>query len=95
MNSLEIVEDLYRSFEGFIEYPQEISRKKHRPLSPREQELFKLMIAGKSNKEIALLMGLKKQTVITYTRSILKKMRVRRKQQAIDLADEALATLND
>lgn len=52
------------------------------PLSPREMEILEFVIRGKSNKEIAQMLGISHQTVKNHMTSILKKLDVRDRTQA-------------
>lgn len=52
------------------------------PLSPREMEILRFVTQGKSNKEIAQLLGISHQTVKNHMTSILKKLDVRDRTQA-------------
>lgn len=52
------------------------------PLSPREMEILRYVTQGKSNKEIAQLLGISHQTVKNHMTSILKKLDVRDRTQA-------------
>ena len=45
-------------------------------LSPRENEVLKLMTKGLTNREIALALGISPKTVATYTTRIYLKLRV-------------------
>ncbi len=52
------------------------------PLSAREMEILQHVTRGKSNKEIAQLLGISHQTVKNHMTSILKKLDVRDRTQA-------------
>lgn len=52
-------------------------------LTPREQEVMQLIIAGKTNREIADLLVLAESTVKSYINSIYRKLNVRSRVQAI------------
>ncbi len=52
------------------------------PLSPREMEILQFVTQGRSNKEIAQLLGISHQTVKNHMTSILKKLDVRDRTQA-------------
>jgi two-component system, NarL family, response regulator DevR len=52
------------------------------PLSLQEQRILPLVAEGKTNKEIAIDMGLSELTVKSYVRSIYHKLRVSRRAQA-------------
>jgi two-component system, NarL family, response regulator DevR len=51
-------------------------------LSPQEERVMILVVEGKTNKEIALNMGLSEKTVKNYLSNIFQKMQVSRRSQA-------------
>jgi two-component system, NarL family, response regulator DevR len=51
-------------------------------LSPQEERVMILVVEGKTNKEIALDMGLSEKTVKNYLSNIFQKMQVSRRSQA-------------
>ncbi len=53
------------------------------PLSDREMEVLELVVQGKSNKEIAALLGISHQTVKNHITSILRKFGVEDRTQAV------------
>ena len=53
------------------------------PLSDREMEVLTLVVEGKSNKEIAALLGISHQTVKNHITSILRKFGVEDRTQAV------------
>ncbi|MGC1376224.1 MAG: response regulator transcription factor [Anaerolineales bacterium] len=53
------------------------------PLSDREMEVLNLVVEGKSNKEIATLLGISHQTVKNHITSILRKFGVEDRTQAV------------
>lgn len=53
------------------------------PLSEREMEVLNLVVEGKSNKEIAALLGISHQTVKNHITSILRKFGVEDRTQAV------------
>lgn len=53
------------------------------PLSDREMEVLNLVVEGKSNKEIASLLGISHQTVKNHITSILRKFGVEDRTQAV------------
>ena len=53
------------------------------PLSDREMEVLALVVEGKSNKEIASLLGISHQTVKNHITSILRKFGVEDRTQAV------------
>lgn len=53
------------------------------PLSPRELEVLELVAAGRTNKEIAGLLDISNQTVKNHVSSILRKLAVNDRTQAV------------
>lgn len=62
------------------------SRVSRRDLTPREQEVLELMAAGKSNHEIAAALFIGEATVKTHVNSILAKLDVNDRTQAVTTA---------
>lgn len=56
------------------------------PLSPREMEILRLITQGASNKEIAHLLGISRQTVKNHMSNILRKLAVNDRTEAAVLA---------
>lgn len=52
-------------------------------LSVREQEIVELMVSGKSNKEIAAILGISENTVKNHVTSILKKLGVQDRMELV------------
>jgi DNA-binding CsgD family transcriptional regulator len=46
------------------------------PLSPREREVLKLVVDGKTSKEIAAMIGVKPASVHTYRSRIMAKLEI-------------------
>jgi RNA polymerase sigma factor (sigma-70 family) len=46
-------------------------------LSPREREVLKLVVEGRTSKEIARALGVKPSTVDTYRRRLMAKLEIR------------------
>ncbi len=55
-------------------------------LSAREQEVLQLMFEGRSNKEIALALGISEHTVNIHTRNVMGKLGANRRTEAIATA---------
>lgn len=55
------------------------------PLSPQEQKIIALVAEGKTNKEIAAVMGLSPKTVKNYLSNIFQKLQITRRAQAAAL----------
>ncbi len=53
------------------------------PLSPRELEVLELIAAGRTNKEIAMQLDISNQTVKNHVSSILRKLAVNDRTQAV------------
>jgi two-component system, NarL family, response regulator DevR len=53
------------------------------PLSPQEDRVIDLMTEGKTNKEIAVLMGLSDKTVKNYASNAFDKLQVSRRAEAV------------
>ena len=56
------------------------------PLTPREVEVLRLMVAGNSNQEIANALFIAEGTVKAHVNSILDKMKVSDRTQAVTAA---------
>ena len=54
------------------------------PLSPREREIFNLMSAGRSNKDISNRLGIGVRTVKFHASSILKKLGIESRKQLLN-----------
>jgi DNA-binding NarL/FixJ family response regulator len=52
-------------------------------LSSREQEVLKLLVGGKSNKEIGSLLGITEATVKCHVSSVLVRLNVSDRTQAV------------
>ncbi|NJN82660.1 MAG: response regulator transcription factor [Caldilineaceae bacterium] len=74
--------DEHREMVPFGEAPEETLS----PLSPREMEILGYVTRGASNKEIAHLLGISRQTVKNHMSSILRKLNVEDRTQAAVLA---------
>jgi DNA-binding NarL/FixJ family response regulator len=49
-------------------------------LTPREQEVFQLLLQGESNRAIARRLGMSENTLKTYVKEIYKRLRMNRRQ---------------
>ena len=79
-----------RSFASWLQLQLESARRSYsepgspfHPLSEREMEVLNLVVEGKSNKEIASLLGISHQTVKNHITSILRKFGVEDRTQAV------------
>ena len=52
------------------------------PLSPREMDILEQITIGRSNKEVAVYLGISRQTVKNHMTSILRKLSVNDRTQA-------------
>jgi DNA-binding NarL/FixJ family response regulator len=59
------------------------------PLTPREAEILALIASGLGNKEICQRLRITVQTVKNHVHSILAKLRVHRRREAVRLAYES------
>lgn len=57
--------------------------KKGDPLSPREEQVLRLVAAGLSNAELGARLYISEDTVKTYMRRVLVKLGVRNRTQAV------------
>ncbi len=73
---------LLNQFEQVTTSDVDSSKSTFRPLSTRETEILKLITRGQSNKEIAQLLGISRQTVKNHMTSILRKLAVNDRTQA-------------
>lgn len=60
-------------------------------LTGRQREVFDLLLAGRSNKEIARTLGVLEGTVKVHVRAVMQKLGVRNRTQAAVLAASALS----
>jgi DNA-binding NarL/FixJ family response regulator len=79
-----------KSFANWLQLQLESARRSYsepgspfHPLSDREMEVLNLVVEGKSNKEIASLLGISHQTVKNHITSILRKFGVEDRTQAV------------
>ncbi len=79
-----------KSFAHWLQLQLESARRSYsepgspfHPLSEREMEVLNLVVEGKSNKEIASLLGISHQTVKNHITSILRKFGVEDRTQAV------------
>jgi DNA-binding NarL/FixJ family response regulator len=79
-----------RELDGWISEQMEGTRRSYsepgspfHPLSEREMEVLECVVKGKSNKEIAGLLGISHQTVKNHVTSILRKFGVEDRTQAV------------
>ena len=77
----EVASQVLAAFRQMVvdEYTQSIFS----PLSPRELEVLEFVAAGRTNKEIALLLDISNQTVKNHVSSILRKLAVNDRTQAV------------
>lgn len=58
-------------------------------LTPRERQVFELVIRGKQNKQIALALGATERTVKAHRHRVMEKMQVRSLADLVSLAERA------
>ncbi|MGE5263755.1 MAG: response regulator [Acidobacteriota bacterium] len=73
---------LLGQFEQLAVAGDESPEYKFQPLSSREMEILKCITRGQSNKEIAKMLGISRQTVKNHMTSILRKLAVNDRTQA-------------
>jgi FixJ family two-component response regulator len=56
-------------------------------LTPREGEVFSLMVRGKLNKQIAHLLGTSERTVKAHRHMVMKKLQVQSFAEAVSIAE--------
>jgi FixJ family two-component response regulator len=56
-------------------------------LTPRESEVFSLMVRGKLNKQIAHLLGTSERTVKAHRHMVMQKLQVRSFAEAVSIAE--------
>jgi DNA-binding NarL/FixJ family response regulator len=68
------------------EWMADDSRGPREPLSPREQQVLKLIAEAHTNRAIAVLLGLSEKTVETYRASLLRKLGMRDRVELVRYA---------
>ena len=58
-------------------------------LTPREHEVFELVIRGKTNKEVANVLGATERTIKAHRHRVMEKMRVESLAELVSLAEQA------
>ena len=56
-------------------------------LTPRERQVFELVIRGKQNKQIALALGCTERTIKAHRQRVMEKMQVRSLPELVSLAE--------
>ncbi len=89
--SEELLEAIRAVYKGQTRIPSNVAAKlaqriSQQPLTPRERDVLRLMVAGKSNQEIALALFIAEGTVKVHVNSILDKMNVNDRTQAVTAA---------
>lgn len=82
-NAQELAAWLRNQSVGAQEYDEHIDEPPYQPLSEREMEVLGCMARGLSNKEIANALGISHQTVKNHVTSILHKLGVEDRTQAV------------
>ncbi len=91
MTGDELTESIRHVARGLRHIPQaiQIRRDEHAPespLTPREHEVLQLIVKGMSNREIAVNLGVTEGTIKSFVNSILSKLGVRDRTQAVTTA---------
>jgi len=68
-------------------------RKRVKLLSPRETEVFALVVTGMLNKQIASALGISEKTIKVHRARVMEKMRAGSVAELVRLADEAGVTV--
>ena len=58
-------------------------------LTPREREVFELVIRGKTNKQVAGVLGATERTIKAHRRRVMEKMQVQSLAELVSLAERA------
>ena len=58
-------------------------------LTPREREVFELVIRGKTNKQVANVLGATERTIKAHRRRVMEKMQVQSLAELVSLAERA------
>lgn len=87
----ELLETIYRVREGLMHIPAEVAKKLAErmtttKLTPRELEVLEHMADGQSNQEISRALCISESTVKVHVTSILHKMQVNDRTQAVTMA---------
>lgn len=56
-------------------------------LTPREKEVFDLVVRGKLNKQIAHRLGTSERTIKAHRHNVMKKLQVRSVAEAVSIAE--------
>ena len=56
-------------------------------LTPREREVFQLVVRGKTNKHVALELGTTERTIKAHRHRVMEKMQVRSLAELVSLAE--------
>ena len=58
-------------------------------LTPREREVFELVIRGKTNKQISNVLGATERTIKAHRHQVMEKMQVQSLAELVSLAERA------
>ncbi len=78
---LDVSKRLFREYQALSS--RSVTQRDAAPLSPREMEILRLLGQGRSNKEIGRLLGITEQTVKNHISSMLRKLGVDDRMQAV------------
>lgn len=89
-----LVEAIHRALLRFAVLQQSLSRHEAlrtliATLTPRESEVFGLMVRGKLNKQIAHLLGTSERTIKYHRQMIMQKLKVQTFAEAVSIAERA------
>jgi FixJ family two-component response regulator len=56
-------------------------------LTPREREVFELVVRGKTNKQVANTLGATERTIKAHRQRVMEKMQVRSLAELVSLAE--------
>ena len=65
----------------------DVSRSHIARLTPRERQVFELVIRGKTNKQIANTLGSTERTIKAHRHKVMEKMQVRTLPELVSLAE--------
>jgi FixJ family two-component response regulator len=67
----------------------DVVRSRIRTLTPRERQVFQLIIGGKTNKRIGILLGATERTIKAHRQRVMVKMQVRTLAELVSVAERA------
>ena len=94
-------EDLFRAIEQAVAHHQtsrdlqnklDAIRSRIATLTPRERQVFELIVLGNTNKQIARTLGATERTIKAHRQRVMVKMQIRTVAELVSLAERALAS---